>query len=227
MTLTDPLTNPAWGALTGAHQSLGTVNGRAARYAPEVSPFSAVTDSEDPRAWADLANLAGPDTDVTIALEGDPPKDWQVKWRLPGVRMSGAAVVGATSAEALTLGPDDVPEMIDLVSRTKPGPFLRRTIEMGTYLGIRSGGALVAMAGERFRAPGWTEISAVCTDPAYQGGGLATRLVHAIAAGIRHRGATPFLHTAADNVTAIRLYESLGFTVVAEPVFFGLRTPQH
>jgi len=35
--------------------------------------------------------------------------------------------------------------------------------------------------------------------------------VRAVAAGIRERGETPFLHTSAGNVTAIRLYESIGF----------------
>ena len=86
------------------------------------------------------------------------------------------------------LGAADVPEMLDLVERTQPGPFLARTVELGTYLGIRRDGRLVAMAGERLHPPGFTEISAVCTDAAYRGQGLATRLVRAVAAGIRRRG---------------------------------------
>lgn len=81
------------------------------------------------------------------------------------------------------LGPDDVPEILGLVDRAQPGPFRKRTIELGTYLGIRRDGELIAMAGERMRPPGWTEISAVCTDPAYRGQGLATRLIRAVAAG--------------------------------------------
>jgi predicted GNAT family acetyltransferase len=68
------------------------------------------------------------------------------------------------------------------------------------------------MAGERMRPPGWTEISAVCTDPAWRGQGLASRLTRAVAAGIAARGDTPFLHAIAANTTAIRLYKELGFT---------------
>ena len=68
------------------------------------------------------------------------------------------------------------------------------------------------MAGERMRPPGFAEISAVCTDEAWRGHGLAARLTRAVAAGITARGETPFLHAAADNVNAIRLYKSLGFT---------------
>jgi predicted GNAT family acetyltransferase len=97
---------------------------------------------------------------------------------------------------------------------------------MGTYLGIRRDGALVAMAGERLHPPGWTEISAVCTDPAFRGEGLATRLMHAVAYGIRERGETPFLHAAAGNTGAIRLYESLGFRLRRRTAFAAARAPE-
>ena len=129
--------------------------------------------------------------------------------------------------EAVRLTAADVPEMLDLIARTRPGPFRPRTIEMGVYLGIRRDGRLVAMAGERLHPPGWTEISAVCTDPAFRRRGLATRLVRAVAAGIRARGETPFLHAAADNTEAIRLYESLGFRLRREVMFGTVRVPEH
>ena len=114
--------------------------------------------------------------------------------------------------------------MLALVERTRPGPFLPRTIELGTYLGVRDDGVLVAMAGERLHPPGWTEISAVCTDPAARGRGLATRLVRALVHGIRARGEQPFLHAAADN-PAIGLYESLGFRHRRGVTFAAARVP--
>ncbi|MFF8860740.1 GNAT family N-acetyltransferase [Streptomyces sp. NPDC015139] len=119
----------------------------------------------------------------------------------------------------------DVPEILDLVARSRPGPFLNRTVDMGTYLGIRNEGRLIALAGERLRLPGRTEISAVRTDPGHRGRGLATRLVRAVAAGIRDRGDTPFLHAAADNRRAIRLYESIGFTFRRRSRIVQVRTP--
>ena len=154
-----------------------------------------------------------------------PPADWTFVERGPGVQLVGDAVAAKPDAEAVPLGPADVPEILDLVARTKPGPFRARTVELGTYLGIRRGGALVAMAGERLRPPGWTEISAVCTDPAHRGQGLGTRLVHAVAAVIRERGETPFLHAAASNTDAIRLYESLGFRPRRTLDFCAVRLP--
>ncbi len=126
----------------------------------------------------------------------------------------------------MPLGQADVQEMLDLARRTKPGPFLPRTVEMGTCPGIRRGGALVAMAGERLHPPGWTEISAVCTDEAWRGRGLASRLVLAIVAGIRARGELPFLHAVATNVNAIRLYEELGFRLRRYTVFSVARAPE-
>ena len=122
-------------------------------------------------------------------------------------------VTGADCAEAIPLGAADVPEMLELVAQTEPGPFLPRTIELGDYLGIRRDGALVAMAGERFRLDGWTEISAVCTKPDHRGQGLASRLVGALIAGIKRRSERAFLHVIATNTGAIGLYEELGFRV--------------
>ena len=127
--------------------------------------------------------------------------------------------------EAVVLGPADVPDMLALVERAQPGPFRPETIRMGTYLGIRRHGRLVAMAGERLHPPGWTEISAVCTDPEHRRRGLGKRLVRAVAGGIRERGETPFLHAAATNVTAIRLYESLGFRLRRTSTFGAVQVP--
>jgi ribosomal protein S18 acetylase RimI-like enzyme len=144
-----------------------------------------------------------------------PPEGWATEMRLRVVQMVAGPELDATKlgeVEPEPLGPDDVDEMLALVAATEPGPFERRTIELGPYLGVRAGGRLVAMAGERFRCAGYTEVSAVCTDPEYRGRGLASLLTRAVVAGIRARGEEAFLHTLDRNVTAIRVYESLGFT---------------
>jgi predicted GNAT family acetyltransferase len=113
--------------------------------------------------------------------------------------------------------------MLDLVAHTRPGPFGRRTVELGGFLGIRHRGRLVAMAGERLRPPGFGEISGVCTEAAHRGQGLGGRLVRAVAAGMATRGDTPFLNAAASNVNAIRLYETLGMEVARSVRFVVVR----
>ncbi|MFH7594804.1 GNAT family N-acetyltransferase [Streptomyces racemochromogenes] len=226
------LDNAAWASLAGAHSGFaehpcGTPPGtsRAARYDPDVSPFAALADPADPRSWADLALLVGPGR--TAALSGllTPPEGWETVGSVAGVQLVGTSLRAEPAPEAVRLGPADVPAMLALTGLAKPGPFLRRTVELGTYLGIRHRGRLIAMAGERLHPPGWTEISAVCTHPGYRGRGLATRLVRAVAAGIRERGEIPFLHTSAANTGAVRLYESIGFTVRHRPFFMAVRAP--
>jgi ribosomal protein S18 acetylase RimI-like enzyme len=220
------LDNPAWAALTGPHRHLAEIVGSAARYQADVSPFTAIEDADDPRAWADLAALVGPGG--TFALAGVPelPEGWSTGQSGDGVQLVADTLRDESDPEARRLTDADVPEMLDLVARTKPGPFLPRTIELGAYYGIFRDGRLVAMAGERLRPPGFTEISAVCTDDAHRGQGLATRLVRHVAAGIRQRGDTPFLHAAAVNTRAIRLYQSMGFRLRRSTRFHFVQVPE-
>jgi predicted GNAT family acetyltransferase len=83
---------------------------------------------------------------------------------------------------------------------------------LGYYVGIRAGGKLVAMAGERMKVPGYTEVSAVCTHPDYLGKGYAAALMTEVMRSIRERGEKPFLHVRSDNARAIAIYERLGFS---------------
>jgi ribosomal protein S18 acetylase RimI-like enzyme len=187
---------------------------------------------EDPdeQDWADLAELARPGGVVALSATWLPfPENLEVVFRGEGVQLVAGEQAGHDGVpgddEIVRLGPQDVPEMLDLVARTEPGPFCPRTIELGTYLGIRRSGGLVAMAGERLHPPGYTEISAVCTDEAWRGHGFGSRLTLAVAAGIRARGEVPFLHAIATNVTAIRLYGQLGFRLRQPTMFRAARLP--
>ncbi|MBY8887617.1 GNAT family N-acetyltransferase [Streptomyces sp. PTM05] len=220
------LDNPAWASLTGAHARFAERVGRAARYQADVSPFIALADALDPGAWHDLAALAGPGAEVVVPGVATRPPGWELSRGIAGVQLTGEDVTVEAAPQAVVLGPADVPEILDLIALTEPGPFLPRTVELGRYLGIRHDGRLVAMAGERLRPPGWTEISAVCTHPAHRGRGLATRLIRAVAAGIRERGELPFLHTGAANTGAIRLYESMGFILRRRTTFDLVRVPE-
>jgi ribosomal protein S18 acetylase RimI-like enzyme len=235
------LDNPVWHALTGPQRALGRTSELAGRFDPDVAPFGALASgSVSDSVWEDLAQLVGPKG--TVSLTGDlldPPPGWTVIARFDGIQMVGDGArslgmdVGSSppgSAESglpvpVLLGSDDSSEMLALVEVTRPGPFERRTVELGGYLGIRIDGQLVAMAGERLRPPGYAEISAVATDPNYQRRGLARHLVLAVAEGILRRGDIPFLHASTTNMGAIRLYESLGFTIRRPVAFLLLEAP--
>jgi ribosomal protein S18 acetylase RimI-like enzyme len=230
-----PLDNVAWASLTGphAHFAEGTSadgTSRALRYPPDVSPFVAVPAVVDGEVWKAVLELVGPGAVIGLAASRSTveqlPADWEIEFQVEGVQMVATeALETRPDPEAVLLGAADADEMVELARRTEPGPFEANTYRLGTYLGLRRNGALVAMAGERLHPWGWTEISAVCTDPAFRGQGLASRLVRAIAHGIRERGETPFLHAAATNVNAIRLYESMGFVLRRRFEFLAVRMP--
>lgn len=220
------LDHPAAASLTGPHARFAERHGRILRYPADVTPWVAMPEEPEAADWDVLAALAGPGAEVPLlGFHGRTPDDWEIVWDAEGVQLVDDGVASAPDPEAVPLGPADVPEILDLVALTKPGPFLPRTIELGTYLGVRRNGVLVAMAGERLHPPGWTEISAVCTHPDARGEGLAGRLVRAVAHGIHERGERPFLHSAADNAGALRAYESLGFTVRRTTRFRTARVP--
>jgi len=214
------LDRAVWQALNGPHAYLAEVHGMARRYPVDISPFNAVEDVTNPQAWADLRELIGDDgVAIVVADSVAVPEGWQVVETFPGVQMSGENVVGVRDPELVKLDISNASEMLDLIARTEPGPFLPRTVELGGYLGIRVDGELVAMAGRRLNPPDWVEISAVCTAAEHRGKGYAARLVLAVAAGIQESGQTPFLHTGAGNTNAIRLYEKLGFKIRIAPNF--------
>lgn len=205
------LDNPALASLNSHHARFAERRGEIARYLPDVSVWTGIPARPTSHDWEDVRALLGPGAVFGVGSEAVPPADWQVVESAGGVQLTGESVEGVPDHEAAELTPDDVPEILELIARTKPGPFLPRTIELGRYVGIRREGRLVAMAGERLHPPGWTEISAVCTDAGFRGQGLGRRLVLDVAYGIRQRGETPLMHAAAGNTGAIGLYQHLGF----------------
>jgi predicted GNAT family acetyltransferase len=212
-----PLDNVVWKALTTRHAKFAESFDQARRFMPEVASIAAFLEPTA-RGYESLAGLVP--TGGTIALALVAPYRARPGWSLvAGVPMPQMVYEGGSAprrgalsdAEINELGAADAPEMLELTALTKPGPFSKRTHELGTYLGMRREGKLVAMAGERLKVPGYTEVSAVCTHPEYSGRGYARMLMTEVMRRVLKRGETPFLHVREDNVRAIELYERLGF----------------
>jgi ribosomal protein S18 acetylase RimI-like enzyme len=221
--MSDPLDRPVWNALTSRQAGLAIASGAAVRIDPDYGPFAAGRDDGTVAQAALVATLRGPDDRIGVVER----EAWPVP---PGTRVLGGGGLvqmvhdGALPAvpddpRIVLLGESDAAEMAALAFATEPGPWSSATHRYGEYFGIRLGGRLAAMAGERLRLPGLAELSGVSTWPEFRGQGLATALVRRVVRGFIERGDTPFLHCYAANVEAVALYEALGFRVRAPMTF--------
>ncbi|HEY1278897.1 MAG TPA: GNAT family N-acetyltransferase [Acidimicrobiales bacterium] len=216
-----------WAALTTDQADFAVVAGRARRYRPDVSLFYAV-DALDDGAWNDVAALAGPGGAALLVSPDryDIPAGWTDVLTLEGAQMVAERLVAPPGdATIRPLTTDDVPAMLGLIEVARPGPFSAGTVELGGYVGVFDGDDLVAMAGERMRFTGWTEVSAVATHPDARRRGLGAFLTHHVARRIADSGGTPFLHVAAGNNAAERVYERLGFVTRRMMTFRVVRPP--
>lgn len=215
MTHAHPLDRPAWSALTGRQARLAIAGDGVVRLDPDYGLFAAAPNAS-PASLAALARVVA-DHGATGFLE---PAAMPL---VPGTRVVSTALCWQMTAAAITplrpvdfeivaLSDADAAEMLALATLTKPGPFSRRTHQLGAFVGVKVGGALAAMAGERLRPEGFTEVSGVCTHPGHRGRGYAAGLLAHVACAILARGDTPFLHSYADNAGANALYANLGFS---------------
>ena len=213
-----PLDNPIWASLTTRHAHLAQGDALARRYPSAISPLTGLNE-QDGDASASVAAIVAPGDDFGVF--GPAPAlgpGWEVvrEARVTQMIRRDTALLDEGSVDVLTLAPADVPEMLELVELTQPGPFRPRTIELGKYIGIREGGRLVAMAGERMWIADFREASAICTHPDARGRGYARALIGRVINRMLRAAQTPFLHVYSSNTRAIDVYRGLGFVRRAE-----------
>jgi len=221
MTVSNPpditlLDNPIWNALSTEQSYLAQGNHLAKRFPKDVAPFGAMK-NQSPSEYQALAEILTGDV-AALFLDSKPvlPANWSMLIDGDMYQMILETPPPAHPNQVLRkLTHEDIPEMLALTKLTEPGPFLSRTIELGSYFGIHESGSLVAMAGERLHMTGFTEVSAVCTHPNFRGRGYGNALMSTVITGIMNRGETPFLHVKTDN-PAVDLYKKLGFRVRAQ-----------
>jgi predicted GNAT family acetyltransferase len=223
------LDRPVWHTLRSGWAALAQGDGQAMRLDPHYGPFAA-TVNDDAGSLNALAALANDDGETWLVGQ-------DVAVAPPGLRVARTATLAQMVAKAvapppapppdwIVLDEADAADMHALALLTRPGPFHPRTHRLGRFIGVREAGQLVAMAGERMRLPGFTEVSGVCTHPDFRGRGLAGALMRIVMQAMLDRGDTPFLHAYAAHDRTIALYETLGFAVRAQlPMVVLVRNP--
>jgi ribosomal protein S18 acetylase RimI-like enzyme len=211
--MSDVLDNPVWHALTGPQAEVALGHGGARHFPRDMAPFSAI-ESSDPVSYADLATGLPVNTEARLFRPSDEPlpPGWEKVSAFPMLQMvpRHALKIARSYPVPEVLTTADAAAMQELARAAQPGPFGPRTHLLGEFVGYREGGRLVAMAGERMRLPGYTELSAICTHPGARGRGHAERLTRFLMNKIIDRGEVPFLHVRPENKAAA-LYTRLGF----------------
>lgn len=216
------LDNPIWQALNSAHAVFNEGNERLKYFYPEISPFVAMADwQKEDRDYLESHIPADRGFFYIIREKIQLPDSCRKAFTIPLWQMVMQQHIPFTIKDVtiLPLDHSHIPAMIELTALTRPGPFSQRTIEFGNYTGIFENDRLVAMAGERLKVPGYTEVSAICTHPDATGKGYGAALLSAACSRIRQNGQTPFLHVRNDNARAIKMYEKAGFSIRCEMDF--------
>jgi ribosomal protein S18 acetylase RimI-like enzyme len=210
----DILYNPVYNALLSGDVRLALGTEKVKYFDEQVSPFAGFHTGNE-KGFDELYDLLPAGRSIIYASPREiiEPKGWQFKVVLKGLQFVFATEnkVDEDPIKPVPLSTQHVPEMVQLATLTRPGPFNARTIEFGHYHGIFENGRLAAMTGQRLHVDDYTELSAVCTHPDFLGKGYAAALMRHQMKFILSQNQIPFLHVRADNTRAIALYERLGF----------------
>lgn len=227
MSLAHPLDRPVWSALTSRQAALSIGDARALRFDPAYALFAAAADAS-PDSLKALAALNTSPSGMGLVETGETllPPGARIRSQALCVQMIAATLTAGSREIAFEpLVEADAADMLALATLTVPGPFFEKTHRLGDFIGVKQDGRLIAMAGERMRPAGFTEVSGVCTHPDHRGHGYASALMRVVTQRILERGEQAFLHAYAAHEATIALYESLGFSVRATVTYTVLDGP--
>jgi len=209
--------NPVWHALHTRHAHFAVSHGDACRYPANVVPFAAIK-APTAESMQQLRSLLKADESVWLIGEAYTAIPELVRHEtLECLQMILPADVAVPDGKENIgkLADENANEMVALTTVAFPGFFRQETCRMGDYYGVRSpSGELIAMGGERLKLQEYSEISGVCTHPAFRGQGLAASVIWEVVRGQRRDGAVSWLHVGCANHRAIRLYRHMGFAEV-------------
>jgi ribosomal protein S18 acetylase RimI-like enzyme len=220
------LQNPVYHALISGDQHLSFGEGNVKYFDEQVSPFAGFEHGYE-KGFSDLYDIFSAGRKILYAAPFPiiQPAGWQLQHEIKGLQFvyESDKEIKNEFPNIIPLEEKDINQMVQLAKLTKPGPFGTGTIKFGSYHGIFDNEKLVAMTGQRLHVQNFTEISAVCTHPDYNGKGYANSLLQHQLQIILQNNQQPFLHVREDNVRAIEIYQRLGFTISGSMNFYFMR----
>ncbi|TLY49540.1 MAG: GNAT family N-acetyltransferase [Gammaproteobacteria bacterium] len=219
-----PLDNPIWKSLISRHRSIALRDGDVARYPAQVAPFLGVANADTDAAAAIAALVPADDTVLLLGRAPALPQGWKLDQLAMLAQMVCAARIGEVDGpDIIALGEAHRADVLALTALVYPHYFRPRTMDLGRYFGIYIDGRLAAMIGERMGTQEWTEISAVCVHPDFNGRSYGRRLLAFLSNDNHARGCTPFLHVSQQNLAAVQLYLGNGYALRREIPFWSLK----
>lgn len=219
------LDNPAWYSLSETHKDLVIDYNYMKFYNPDYCPFGgAVLDNETESGLAAYASLTEsffvignrPGIHDKVQIESELVCNQMVLDQRIDIDIHENIIALHTE--------DQRNDLFKLVNLVQSGYFKNKTADLGNYYGIYKYDELVAVAGERMKMEGYTELSAIVTHPEHTGKGYAKQLIVHASNRIFNESKIPYLHVADTNFNAIRLYEKLGFVTRKKISFWKLFT---
>jgi GNAT superfamily N-acetyltransferase len=217
------LDNPAWYSLQETHHYFAIGNHEIKFYRPDICPFGGLATDK-----ADFSDFLRHEKRLQsfFVIGNTLPESEEIigEYELVCLQMLCPVPPSYAITERVTVLTEQHKEQLTaLVNLVQPGYFLEGTRHMGDYFGIFKENKLVAVTGERMKMKDYTEISAVVTHPDFTGRGFARQLVAYTACKIFRENKLPYLHVAAENSVAIRLYQSLGFVLRKKISFWKMK----
>ena len=202
------LDNPVWYSLKETHQQHAIESEAMRFYHPDYCPFGGFVNSDKTVASIDTY------TDLTNSfyVVGNKPtfsdritltKELVCYQMLLDEKTEVEISDPITTLQTIQHKAD----LFALVNLVQPGYFKNKTSELGSYYGIYRDDELIAVTGERMKMNAFTEVSAVVTHPNHTGRGYAKQLVAHTTNKIFAENKLPYLHVAAINTAAIKLYD--------------------
>lgn len=219
--LLQKLDNPTWHSLSEQHSRFALDYDGIMFYDPMYCPFGAYSAIESSKIG--MNTYAKLTTDFYIV--GEKPKfsdDILLKKALICNQMLLEKPIDIEIKEEIVAikTKQQKAALFELVNLVQPGYFRAKTSDLGDYFGIYQDKKLVAVTGERMKMNDYSEVSAVVTHPDYLSKGFAKQLVANTSNKIFSESKIPYLHVADTNLSAIQLYEKLGFQIRRKITFW-------